>query len=145
MNYPYDTGMTIEPQLSDNVYSKFFIGLKMNNVNWSAGVGLKSSVKYNTQVFGGVNFNGHNSDSPPKIGCDLGVRTQLNNGNKLEIEYNRSSFSSSAKEIAMVSVNPFAYDEKKKSYPLKIGLSFAPHGSWMNPTTSLYLGTNFEF
>ena len=144
MNHPFDVGTTIEPKLYDNVYSKFFIGKKMDNVNWSAGVGLKSPVKYNTQVFGGVNFNGHNSVSPLKIGCDLGVRTELNNGNKLEIEYNRSSFSSYAEEIAMVSVNPFAYDGKKKYYPFKIALSFAPQGSWMNPTTSLYVGTNFE-
>jgi len=142
MSFPFNTGITIEPQLYDNVYSKFFIGNKMDNINWSAGVGLKSPIKYNTQVFGGVNFNGYNSGSPPKIGCDLGVRKELNNGNRLEVEYNRSS---TAMEIAIVSVNPIVYDGNIKFYPLKFGLSFAPQGSWMNTTTSLYLGTNFEY
>jgi hypothetical protein len=151
---PFDLGIVFEPRICDNIYSKIFIGTKSGDLNWSAGVGLKSpdvrlksSVKIKTNIFGGVNINGRDSISPLKIGYDLGIRTVLNNGSELEVEYNRSSFSSSAKEKAMVSICSYnnGYINGKKIddiVKVKFGLSLVPQHSWMNPTTSLYFGVN---
>jgi|688.fasta_scaffold142064_4 hypothetical protein len=142
MNHDYlsiCSNIEIQSNLSNNIYSKFSLG-----PIWSAGIGLKSPVKFNTQVFGRINTNGKIYNSHIKIGCDLEIKTVLNNGNKLEIEYNRSSFLSSAKETAIVSISPIISRGNIDLYPIKLGISLTKQNSWMNPTTRLYMGTNFE-